>query len=80
MQFSADIPRRVIDLDLPPERRWGEVIAADLEVARELLKTGWDDALRGAHEQTGKPLWLLRSAAAIARVPFHAAYRAARGR
>lgn len=80
MRFINDVIRHVVDLEQPPERRWNGVIAADLEVARALLNIGWSDALREAHEQTGRPMWLLKTAAAAARQPFHAAYRASRGR
>lgn len=80
MNYAADVPVRFIDLRLPPERRWAETIAADLAFSRQLLQTGWDDALREAERQAGRPRWLLEAAAAFARGPFHAAYRASRGR
>lgn len=80
MKFNDEVPRFVIDLELPPERRWAEVIAADLEVARSLLEAGWNDALQEAADQTGKPLWLLQAGAWLARGPFHLSYRMSRGR
>ena len=80
MNFTSDVPVRVVDLERPPERRWDDVIAQDLDVTRRLLKSGWDDALDEAQRQTGKPRWLLDAAAWLARGPFHAAYRASRGR
>ena len=80
MKFSGDVATRTVNLDLPPGERWAEVIAADLDMTRKLLRAGWNDALDEAHQQTGKPLWLLEAAARLARGPFHAAYRASRVR
>lgn len=80
MKFSADVPTRVVNLELPPEKRWAEVIAQEIEVARTLLKQGWDDALRGAQEHAGVPPWLLSAIGVLARGPLHAAYRVSGGR
>lgn len=79
MNFIAQVPGREVDLRQPAAERWAGVMAEDLDVARLLLKTGWDDAMEEAARQSGRPRWLLEAAAALARGPMHAAYRASRG-
>jgi len=80
MNFINDVPVRIVDLTLPPEQRWEHVIATDLDAARMLLKSGWQDAIEEGARQSGRPRWVLEAAAAMARGPLHAAYRASRGR
>lgn len=80
MTYLDDVPRREIDLGLPAKERWKQVIAADCDIARRLLETGWHDALHDAHLATGKPMWLLKLAGTLAPGPFHGAYLFSGGR
>lgn len=80
MPYVSDVPTRVIDLELPPSRRWADCIAQDRDVARRLLECGWDDAMAEAEKNKGVPRRLLELGAAAVRGPFHLAYRASGGR
>lgn len=80
MRYLSDVPTRVIDLELPPSRRWADCIAQDRDVARRLLDGGWNDAMVEAAKNKGVPRRLLELAAAAVRGPFHLAYRASGGR